>query len=267
MVALGAQPEHLANPDTFRIYEPEHGKGLLEFIAQMHEWKPNIVAVDSLGEIVPMLGLKSTDNDDLTKAIRAILKPLAHVIEACVITIDHLPKGKDARDSGYAIGGIAKKRAVDGSYFLCEAIHPPAPGKVGKIRLTVEKDRHGHVRGAAAGRVAGEFILDSTTADVIDWRIDVPDADSQGNWLPTPAMIAVSNYLTEQGGSATSKASICTALKKPTTPWAETAIRRAVEAMVREGICEVEETRPGVAARVTLKRQWNTELGEFNVPI
>jgi len=260
MVALGAQPKHLANPDTFRIYEPEHGKGLLEFIAQMHEWKPNIVAVDSLGEIVPMLGLKSTDNDDLTKAIRAILKPLAHVIQACVITIDHLPKGKDARDSGYAIGGIAKKRAVDGSYFLCEAIDPPAPNKVGKIRLTVEKDRHGHVRGAAAGRVAGEFILDSTGADKIKWQINVPTATPSGKLAHTHVMQAVSLYLERQPNwKASSKNEIQNALTH-----GKGVTAAAIADLEEIGAIHVEPGNKTAPKPVTLLNPYR-EIGELNV--
>jgi hypothetical protein len=264
MMALGARRELVADPDTFRIYEPEHGKGLLEFIAQMHEWKPNIVAVDSLGEIVPMLGLKSTDNDDLTKAIRAILKPLAHVIEACVITIDHLPKGKDARDSGYAIGGIAKKRAVDGSYFLCEAIHPPAPGKVGKIRLTVEKDRHGHVRGAAAGRVAGEFILDSTTADVIDWKIDVPAATPSGGILHTGAMSAISAYLENQPEQSAKSINQIVKDVDQISPFSPETIRLAVYDLQEMGAVAIEKGGQGKAAKVVLINSY-AELGEVNV--
>lgn len=233
LLALGAHPTDLADPGLFRIYEPEDGAGLLSFVAEMLQWRPEVVVVDSLGEIVPMLGLKSSDNDELTRAIRAILKPLAHVAGACVIAIDHLPKSQEARTSGYAIGGIAKKRAVDGSYLSCEAIAPPAPGHVGKIRLTVEKDRHGHVRSAAVGRIAGDFILDSSGPDSIMWRVEVPSAGADGKEKPTGAMEKVSRWLEEQGMVAPSRNAIVKALQND--PFKKATLDRAIDQLAADG--------------------------------
>jgi hypothetical protein len=234
LLALGAPAHAIADPAIFRVYEPEDRPSLLQFVIDMHQWEPAITVVDSLGEIIPMLGLNSSDNDDLTHAIRAVLKPLAHKVGSCVITIDHLPKSTEARQSGYAIGGIAKKRAVDGAYYSCDSITPTAPGKIGKVRLIVEKDRHGHVRQAAVGKIAGDFVLDSTGPNST-WKITTPEAALDGREKPTGAMEQVSKYLEAQPyRRASSKNTIITALVEA-GPFKKNTLDRAITALAEDG--------------------------------
>ena len=238
LITLGAPTHAIANPDTFRVYEPEDRASLLQFIIDMHQWEPAMTVVDSLGEIIPMLGLSSTDNDDLTHAIRAVLKPLAHRVGSCVITIDHLPKSAEARQTGYAIGGIAKKRAIDGAYYSCDTVTPTAPGKIGKVRLIVEKDRHGHVRQAAVGKIAGDFVLDSTGLNSI-WKITTPEAALDGKEKPTGAMEQVSRYLeTQPYRKAASKNAIITALVEA-GPFKKNTLDRAITALADDGLIHV----------------------------
>ena len=261
LLLMGADPATVSNPDRFRIYEPEDRTGLEHFIAAMHRLKPDIVVVDSLGELIPMLGLKSIDNDELTIAIRAVLKPLAHKIGACVITIDHLPKGADARSSGYAIGGIAKKRAIDGSYLSCEVIKPPAPGQIGKIRLTIEKDRHGQVRAHATGKIAGDFILDSTDPNWTNTRIEHPAAAADGKIKPTSAMAAVSAYLTTQPNQAApSRNSIAQALTE-TSPFKKHTIDRAIDELANDQHIVIESQGYGKANTLRLTRPYHEQNG------
>lgn len=200
LIQLGAPVDRVADPEHFRIAEPEDILGLKQFIQDMRTWMPRMAVVDSLGEIVPMLGLKSTDNDDITKAIRAVCKPLAHDIGACVITIDHLPKGAESRGTGYAIGGTAKKRAVDGSYLSAEVLLAPAPGKLGKISLTIEKDRNGALRETSPGKHAGTFILDSSEPGKTVWKIELPSVTSDGRMRPTILMERVSRFVEDWSG-------------------------------------------------------------------
>lgn len=256
LLLLGAPGDTLANPDRFRIYEPEDRAGLLLFTEQMYQYRPDIVVIDSLGELMPMLGLKSIDNDELTIAIRSILKPLAHKIGATVITIDHLPKGQEARSSGYAIGGIAKKRAIDGIYLSCDAIQAPAPGTLGKIRLTIEKDRHGHVRAQATGRIAGDFILDSTRPDYTITRIEHPATSSDGKIKPTGAMEAISKYLTSlDQWTAPSRNSILTTLGE-TTSFKRHTLDRAIDELKTDKYLALDPAGPGKPQPVRLTRPY-----------
>lgn len=241
LVALGAPIACVANPELFRIAEPEDITGLRQFIQDMMEWKPEIAVIDSLGEIVPMLGLKSTDNDDITKAIRAVCKPLAHVIGACVITIDHLPKGVDARSSGYAIGGTAKKRAVDGTYLSAEVLLAPAPGKLGKISLSIEKDRNGGLRSASPGKHAGTFVLDSQDPVRTKWHIEMPTLSTDGRMRPTLLMERASRFVIDWIGSeAPTRNEIVKGVKGK-----DSAVGLAVDILVEEGY--LSETKDGDA--------------------
>jgi len=207
---------------------------------------------------MPMLGAKSIDNDELTTAMRAMLKPLAHKINACVITIDHLPKGQDSRNSGYAIGGIAKKRIIDGTYLSCEAIDPPAPGHIGKIRLTIEKDRHGQVRANSIGRIAGDYIIDSTDPTFTNTRIEHPAAGSDGKIKPTSAMRTVTTHLSNlDQWTAPSRNSILTTLTE-TTAYKRHTIDRAIDELATDGYLIIEPSTPGKPSAVRLLKPYET---------
>ena len=189
LLRLGAPVEALADPDWFRVYEPESGIELVQFTTEMLAWRPGVAVIDSLGEVLPMLGVSSKDNDDITRALRAVVKPLAHTAGACVIVVDHLPKSEEGRSSGYAIGGTAKKRSVDGSYLKAEARTPPAPGSTGRVSLFIEKDRHGGLRRTSKGSLAGTFVMVSPDNDdePIEWSVEV-SAGAMFNGERTPEL-------------------------------------------------------------------------------
>jgi len=194
---LGAGDVSIADPACFRIYEPDSGNDLVLVAHELAEWAPDVVVWDSIGEVVPMLGLKSTDNDEVTAVIRRLLLPAART-GSCVIGIDHLPKNIDARQSGYAIGGSAKKRAIGGSYVMAEVVtgKQPAPGQVGEVRLTVEKDRPGELRRASKGKTVGRFVIDSTDpSGRITWTIAPVVVGSDGKELPGRTMERISRWV------------------------------------------------------------------------
>lgn len=166
LALLGAPTQLIADPNHFRYYEPDDRDELLNTIAQAVAWNPHVAVLDSLGELLPMYGASSVDNDEITEALRRLANPLANA-GACVITIDHLPKNSDARSSGYAIGGTAKKRAMDGALIHVDTKTPAAPGQTGRMVLRIEKDRPGRLRENSSGKYAGTFILDSTQPQII----------------------------------------------------------------------------------------------------
>lgn len=230
LLLLGARPDHIGDPARFRYYEPDDGHELRAAIAEATIWSPAIAVLDSMGEMLPMLGVKSVDNDEITVALRAIANPLANT-GACAIYIDHLPKNKEARESGYAIGGTAKKRAIDGSYIHAEVRSAPAPGDLGKIHLRIEKDRPGRLRQACNGKWIGTFVLDSRQPHVTTATIEssgVPTNEA-GDMRPTHLMEDVSRCL-EQAGQPLSGKNITDSIKgRPQT------IREAVARLVEEG--------------------------------
>lgn len=195
LLLLGARPTHLADPALFGYYEPDGHDELLAAVDELATWSPAVAVLDSLGEMLPMMGVKSVDNDEITAALRRIANPLADA-GAAVITIDHLPKGADARASGYAIGGTAKKRALDGVLLEAQVKKKPAPGQIGRITLRIHKDRPGRLREHSSGNYAGTFVLDSTNPHAIVTSIAMESAvNDQGVFRPTHLMQAVSEFV------------------------------------------------------------------------
>lgn len=250
LLLLGADRRQLADPDFFRLYEPDSTADLSQFVTEMREYKPVLVIIDSIGEILPMMGLSSVDNDDITNAIRKLLKPIAHKAGACVITIDHLPKDSEARTSGYAIGGTAKKRAIDGSYLSASVKHTVAPGRIGRVLLKVEKDRAGKVREFSPANHAGVFILDSTNPERITWSIEPEEAAPDGGLMPTNLMERVSMFLEEWDESKPpSLNKIQRGIKGN-----DRGIARAVEVLLQEA--HIAESRNGQARTFSMLRPY-----------
>jgi hypothetical protein len=202
LALLGVDWDTIANPTRFRYYEPEDADQLRAAVNDITTLAPSVVVIDSLGEILPMLGVKSVDNDEITAALRTIVMPPAKA-GSCVISVDHLPKSAEARTTGFAIGGTAKKRAVDGAYLRVEAKVKPAPDGVGRIMLRIEKDRTGELRRTSGGGYAGTFVLDSTHGPhTTTWTIgqeSMPTNDD-GTLRPTGLMEKVATYVAENDG-------------------------------------------------------------------
>lgn len=144
LLALGADRRVLEDPARFRYCEPEDRTQLEAVVGDMHTWKPDLVVIDSLGELLPLYGANSNSADDFTRVHSRVIKPLVRG-DAAVIVIDHMSKGEQSRQYG-AGGTIAKKRAVGGVSVRVQAKEPFVPGKGGTAFLTVSKDRHGNVR-------------------------------------------------------------------------------------------------------------------------
>lgn len=158
---LGVPDVVLADPDRFRYSEPIDPEHLRDVVAALVSWEASVVVVDSIGELLPLLGLSSNSPDDFTVAHTTVLKPLARS-GACVILIDHLAKNPNSRSMG-PTGTLAKKRAVGGVSLRVVALKRFAPGAVGEAALTIHKDRHGALRGvcpASSGEAhAGTFVM------------------------------------------------------------------------------------------------------------
>jgi hypothetical protein len=188
LMMLGANPADLANPERFRLYEPDEQDELTLAVAELRLWRPGVVVVDSIGELLPMLGLSSNSPDDYTSAHKRVLGKLAKS-GAAVIAIDHMPKGDDARTHGQT-GTYAKKRAINGASYRVTLTEPFAPGRGGAASLTIGKDRPGGVRAHCPvdGKYqpAGRFIMTTHPDGTATWNVttprlavtgDVPDTD------------------------------------------------------------------------------------------
>ena len=176
LLAFGVDPDYLADPSVFRYVEPEDRDDLLDVVAFLTSWRPAAAVIDSIGELLPLLGRKSNDPDDFTAAHADVLKPLA-VAGAAVIGIDHLAKNVDSRAAG-PTGTAAKRRAVSGSSIRVTVREQFVPGRGGSAWLTVNKDRHGglrqHCPTGSREPTAGLFTLTATPGTKLDWSIAAP---------------------------------------------------------------------------------------------
>lgn len=176
LVQLGADQDALRDPQRFRYIEPEDKPHLLAIVRSYCGWRPDFVVVDSVGELLPTLGLNSANPDDYTQANTAVMKPLA-ASGACVVTIDHMAKNSDSRAMG-ATGTYAKKRAVGGTSLRVVVDDQFTPGSGGSAYLYVNKDRPGGLRRyCPQGKkepLAGLFRM-TEEDDGLHWRVLIPD--------------------------------------------------------------------------------------------
>jgi len=178
LVAFGAPLEILSDLDYFRYIEPADAYELSQVIANATVWRPAVALVDSVGELLPALGLSSNSPDDFTLAHSRVLKPLA-MTGAAVLAIDHLAKNTDSRNSG-PTGTTAKRRAIGGISLRVHAIEAFTPGRGGKAVLTINKDRHGglrrHCPTGDREPLAGTFVLEDHDGE-LSWRVAAPRHD------------------------------------------------------------------------------------------
>lgn len=182
LLAMGAKPEALADPGLFLYIEPEDAREVRQICDHMNEWRPTLVILDSLGELLPMFGSNSNSADEFTNCHQAVIKPLVRT-GACVVAIDHLSKGADSR--AYGMGGtMAKRRVIGGSSIRVGVDRAFAPGKGGSAYLSINKDRHGGLRAMSPAtgdkeELAGKFVLWPEPDGRVRAEVRAPKADER----------------------------------------------------------------------------------------
>lgn len=147
LLDLGADASVLADTERFRYKEPEDRQDLMETIWDLKRWKPDIAVLDSIGELMPTMGLNSNSPDDFTLAHTSVMKPLA-MVGSAVVAIDHVAKNTDSKAQG-PTGTAAKSRAVGGTMLRVTIKDAFTPGHGGACYLNVKKDRHGGLRASS----------------------------------------------------------------------------------------------------------------------
>ena len=174
LIAFGVPVETLINPNQFRLAEPGDNLDLKGVVTDLTAFTPDVVTIDSLGEVLPLFKFNSNNADDFTVAHTEVIKPLTRC-GACVLVVDHLAKGADSRSFG-PTGTAAKSRAVGGSSIRVTAELPFRPGQGGKAKLELFKDRHGGVRKqfpqSEPKPVVGTFVLTPEGGENLSYSID-----------------------------------------------------------------------------------------------
>ena len=176
LLDMDVPEETLRDLGRFRYTEPEDRAHLYDVVADLALWRPTVAVVDSVGELLPLMGLSSNSPDDFTMAHTRVLKALA-MVGAAVIAIDHLAKNTESRAQG-STGTAAKRRAIGGVSIRVTIDEQFTPGKGGSCFLTIHKDRHGGLRKrclVTPGResVAGIFKI-APLSERISWTLEAP---------------------------------------------------------------------------------------------
>lgn len=191
--ALGASKDQMEN---FLYAQPDERldkNASVAIYGSLVSFKPDLIILDGVNAAMSLLGLDINSNNDATQFSQSILRPLKSQ-GACVITIDHVPKSKDNRGN-YAIGAQAKRADIDGCAISVAVVAPFGRGQNGELKMTVTKDRPGHVRAISLGaKAVGIAHLRSNGADKV--RIIIEGLrEKNGGFRPTHLMEKVSKLL------------------------------------------------------------------------
>lgn len=192
-----------------------------------------LAIVDGLSEAYALLGLDYSSNTDVPVFLQRLARPLT-ASGAAVLQIDHVAKSEGNRGR-FAIGAQHKLAGVAVAYGV-EAIERPSRQRAGRVKVTIHKDRHGHVRGhaTAAGAIALVHIEPEDDGARVRVTVDPPDSTgADGSFRPTKLMERVSRALEETPGMSRR------AVRGAVTGKA-TFVDMAIERLVNEGYVHVE---------------------------
>ncbi|AXB47293.1 hypothetical protein A4R43_36610 [Amycolatopsis albispora] len=167
-----------------------------------------LVVIDAVTEALSIEGKSSNDNDEIASWVRRVPRTLAEHTGAAVVCIDHVTKNADTRGR-FSIGGQYKMAGINGAAFIVEPVDPIAPGRVGRMRIKVAKDRGGQVRKHARGwdkrdrlQMFADAVMDAT-GDLIDITLFPPKEDEPDQFDESYQMQEkVAEFLQEHPGSS-----------------------------------------------------------------
>lgn len=174
LTLLGVPRRILVDINRFRHIQPDDKLDALAVFGDCLPWQPDVVVIDSVGELIPLFKGSSDSADHYTEIVSNTVRPLA-LGGACIIMIDHLAKSPDSRAYG-AGGSMAKRRKLGGTSIRTKVGRRFVRGRGGTVHMMLRKDRHGGVRehiGADREPDCGTLVLDSGT-DPPSWRVTAP---------------------------------------------------------------------------------------------
>lgn len=230
---LGLTDEQIQN--QFIYVEPSEAitaEGVLPYFTQLlEERKPSFVAIDAFTGALAMHGYSPNDGIDVQMFYNTVVEVLRKH-GAAVVLLDHLPKDKENRGK-YSIGSERKVGEAE-VHLSFSIIQPFGRGKTGKARLTVQKDRPGHLPRPKAAIL--ELISDEKTGHVdYTWNAIEEEAQRPAEFRPTTLMEKISRFM-EKHPEGASRNKIETDVQG-----AAKGKRTALDILVREGYLAEED--------------------------
>jgi hypothetical protein len=168
--ALGVPDERIARqfvyvrpdePLAERSGTPTIGSAVLDDLLARSTF--SLVVIDGTTEAMTTEGLNLIDNADVAVWQRRLPRRLA-ATGAAVICIDHVAKNRETQGR-YAIGGQHKLAGLTGAAYLFAVLRPLARATTDPVeavvKITVGKDRPGHVRAHAISEVIAMMAVTS----------------------------------------------------------------------------------------------------------
>lgn len=197
LLAMGVPPAAIR--ERLAYIRPEgRGWGDPAFVGLLTSPR-DLAVIDGVTESMALMGVeRSTDNDQVSKWVRAFPRALARGSGAAVVLVDHVTKDAEGRGR-HAIGAQAKLAALDGAAYTIEVRDPLGVGLKGSITMRVAKDRPGQVRPHSGPFRARDrtqetafVVIDSTEEGRIAVRLWPPRADKDEQ---SAMMTAISMFL------------------------------------------------------------------------
>jgi hypothetical protein len=154
--------------------------GGLDF-GHLLERRFDLAVIDGVTEAMTTEGLDMMSNADIATWSRRLPKRLA-ATGAATVMIDHVTKSTEGRGR-YAIGGQHKLAGLTGAAFRFDVIRPLARAVgadpvTGSVKVSVMKDRPGHVRAHAVDDVIGMLELTSYADGSLSVKLAAPGTTS-----------------------------------------------------------------------------------------
>lgn len=217
LLALGADPDllqtHLAYIGPDEPFHPLLPTGI-DLHEHLEQHAPTLVILDGVNAAMTLQGWDLNSNKDATAFAQQILKPLA-TEHTAVVYIDHTPKDTENASKG-GIGAQAKRAMTSGCTIRVDAVKPFGKGQNGKLRIHVDKDRQGDVRGVSApGKNShwfGDFTLTHNNVpgpeSIVTAALTAPEGFDPDQpqatppaFRPTGLMAKISTYLEHHPGA------------------------------------------------------------------
>jgi hypothetical protein len=200
-------------------------------------------------------------NKDATAFSQKILKPIART-EAAVSYVDHLPK--NATEAAGAIGAQAKRAMTTGCAIKVEVERVFGVGQRGELRLSVDKDRSGIVRGycpIGTSALGIAHLASNADGTVVSIHIEPATRVPVRGTDPAlhPVMEAISQFLERMDGPMSAAA-----IERGVRGYATDTKRDAIDRLVIEGY--VGQERVGQSLHHTHIRAFRTDPFGSDLP-
>lgn len=163
---------------------------------------PSLVVGDSVNEAMSQAGLDPYKPTDVSAFYAGFPRSPFANLGAAVLLTDHVTKDRETRGR-WAIGSERKLSGIDGAAYAFDPLTPFGRERTATIKITVSKDRLGHVRQhEGTGRVIAMLELQSWPDGGVTYTAGLPEETSKpgAGFHPTHLMERISKVVDETPG-------------------------------------------------------------------